>query len=608
MKTKNYLIPLVLLMVFPLLHAQRISVSGNEFRVDNNRIWINGSNTPWIEWNDFGGNFSYTDWNNEFQRLKDAKVNCTRVWLSHNSDGHIQITNGGYVQGPTNAFWDDVDDLFEIARNKQIYLIVALISFDHTRLGSKTQAWKNMYNNASNRQSFINNYAKPLIDRYKGNPYFFAVETANEIEWVFDVQGVNYQNVQNLVARVAKMTHDRSNVLVTQGSGPGPKYHGGSGFGGFDVWSDNALNGSVSGAYLDFFNYHHYDWMTNEDPDNFVGWKSPLAKGPNYYNMGGKPAIVGEIAAKGSEVDLNINYSNRDVYKKSFEKGWEGVMSWTSTGVDRFGNLDDAKPGLKWIHDNYPELVYPNGNGSGGPEILFLDNSNNLNNWTINRGNATHCCGEITLNAQPRTVITSKNINIKNKGSIKISTRTQSRINLESNDFILFRYRVQNNGTWGTWQTVKKKTGTYSWQNFSKTGISGDKLKIRFVSKTSAGDEFHLIDWVKVESTGTNSSTIEPQPILDIAPETISGQEVTLYPNPVQGNSFNIGLSKTSKDASYNVAIYDITGRMIFNRTYKADEHTNNLRVDLGQRVLPGAFFVNINNGGQLIKKTLIMK
>jgi predicted alpha/beta superfamily hydrolase len=37
------------------LFGQRISISGTEFRKDDNRIWLNGTNTPWHLWNDFGG-------------------------------------------------------------------------------------------------------------------------------------------------------------------------------------------------------------------------------------------------------------------------------------------------------------------------------------------------------------------------------------------------------------------------------------------------------------------------------------------------------------------------------------------------------------------------
>ena len=38
--------------------GDRITVSGVEFRAGTNRIWINGANTPWHAWNDFGGEFN----------------------------------------------------------------------------------------------------------------------------------------------------------------------------------------------------------------------------------------------------------------------------------------------------------------------------------------------------------------------------------------------------------------------------------------------------------------------------------------------------------------------------------------------------------------------
>jgi hypothetical protein len=350
----TYLLPIFIFLVAGFsLHAQRIAVSGEKFMVGEEEIWINGANTPWIAWNDFGGAFDYNAWDSEFEKLANAKVNCTRVWITCNSDGAIQIDNNGKILGVTDAFWNDVDDLFEIATKHNIYLIAALTSFDHLRAGGKTEQWRKMYNSDENRQSFIDHYAVPFIDRYKDNPYFFAIEPANEIEWLFDNTNIalDYKNVQNLVAKVANAVHGRSEVLITQGSGPGPKYHSAN-HGGFDVWSDAALSSSEAGAYLDFFNYHHYSWMT-------PFWNSPLSRTPESYSMGSKPAIVGEIAANGRKVDNDLNYSDEEVYRLAFEQDWQGVMAWTSNGVDDNGTINNLQEGTQWIHSNYPELVYP---------------------------------------------------------------------------------------------------------------------------------------------------------------------------------------------------------------------------------------------------------
>ena len=51
-----------------LAPAQRIQVSGAEFQVNGKRIWISGTNTPWENWNDFGGKFD--------TRLVEKPVPC----------------------------------------------------------------------------------------------------------------------------------------------------------------------------------------------------------------------------------------------------------------------------------------------------------------------------------------------------------------------------------------------------------------------------------------------------------------------------------------------------------------------------------------------------
>ena len=33
----------------------KVSISDGKFNVDGKELWINGANTPWQNWNDFGG-------------------------------------------------------------------------------------------------------------------------------------------------------------------------------------------------------------------------------------------------------------------------------------------------------------------------------------------------------------------------------------------------------------------------------------------------------------------------------------------------------------------------------------------------------------------------
>ena len=328
--------------------AQRISVSGNTFVVNGNQIWINGANTPWQNWNDFGGSYNSGFWSSHFQTLRDNGINATRVWITCNGEVGINISSAGFVSGATTAFWSHVDDLMRIAQEKQIYLMVALISFDHTKdYHPNYQSWRNMYNSAANQQSFINNFVNPFVDRYKNNPYFFAVDVANEIDWVFEQHGVPTNTVLDLIARTANAVHGRSSVLVCQGMGTGPKYNS-SVFNG-NLLTDASLGARQAGAKVDFYKLHYYSWQ-------HPYFNSPFDRSPTDWNINDKPCIVGEAPAKGPGTP---SYTTTQAYERAYTLGWRGVMAWTSNGVDVNGSITELGPATQAFRNNHYALVYP---------------------------------------------------------------------------------------------------------------------------------------------------------------------------------------------------------------------------------------------------------
>src|SRR5512141_1993874 len=134
-------IALVLLMIVLLLNlspkpaaqavfGDRITVSGTQFMAGGQRIWINGANTPWNNWNDFGGSYNASWWDSHFQQLHDNGVNATRVWIICSGEVGIVISDAGVVSGATDAHWTSLDSFFQIAQQKQIYIMATLMSFD----------------------------------------------------------------------------------------------------------------------------------------------------------------------------------------------------------------------------------------------------------------------------------------------------------------------------------------------------------------------------------------------------------------------------------------------------------------------------------------------
>ena len=213
-------------ILFCTAQAQRIKVQGNKFLVGDKPIFMLGANTPWNKWNDFGNNFTADWWNTHFQSLHNNGINCTRIWIScDGANASPGISSSGAVSAPTQAFWDDLAELFQVAQTNKIYLMLAPISFDHSKPGNTNAAsWKAMYGSAANRQMFVDNYVIPLVQKFGSNPYFWSIDVGNELDWVFENHGVDTNNVFDLVARVSIGVYKNSEVLVTLGTGAGPKY------------------------------------------------------------------------------------------------------------------------------------------------------------------------------------------------------------------------------------------------------------------------------------------------------------------------------------------------------------------------------------------------
>jgi len=149
------------------------------------------------------------------------------------------------------------------------------------------------------------------------------------------------------VAKAAVAIHAGSQILVTVGIAMAPKYE--SNRRGQDVFSDEVLRSKAGGsplARLDFYAPHHYDWMNRT-------WGNPFAESPVAYGLdGGKPALIGECAAKGS-----AGASALQNYEEAYRKGWQGVQGWTSNGVDANGGLEELGPATRAFRDRHFALV-----------------------------------------------------------------------------------------------------------------------------------------------------------------------------------------------------------------------------------------------------------
>ena len=355
--------------------------SNNEFTVDGNRIWINGVNTPWNDWNEFGGSYNNDWWDNEFTRLREAGMNATRIWINCNNENNaIAIDDNGNVSGASEKHWADVASLFELAKKYKIYIMATLTSFDHFK-SSQASKWRAMITSPSASQSFADNYTIPFLNKLKDNPYLWSIDLMNEPDWVHENKEcgqIPWNNISCFFAINAAAIHENSQVLVTVGIA-NPKWNvDGNSYQGNKV-SDTYLKSLYNHpkAYLDFWSPHYYDWVGEWygvphyltpygklDGDKNTGWTGGWGLDSS------KPAVLGECSARGTGKGLYGLQDNSIItdYEQAYLNGWQGVMPWTSNAVDGNGGLAptgkpnrDTDLGLatKNIFKKYPQLIYP---------------------------------------------------------------------------------------------------------------------------------------------------------------------------------------------------------------------------------------------------------
>jgi hypothetical protein len=354
-KKGTLILTLILSMRFLAL-AQSISVQGNMFYVDSGkRIWLNGTNTPWKSWNDFGGSFDRNWWDTHFQILRSYGINCCRVWISCNGNGAVKSDSTG-VTGLSPTFFKDCDSLFAIATRNGIYIDATMMSFDHCKKpNANFMNWRNIITSQNASQTFIDNYLIPFVNRYKSNPYLFAIDLCNEPEWISENQEdgqLPVSDLQRFFAMCASAVHHNSKVLVTIGSACIKWNSDNAGYVG-NYWKKSALQSAYNDpkAFLDFYCIHYYSWVHR-------WFSSPFEKSPTDYGINDVPVLIEESPGKDAGLK-DIPMTLVQSYESALLKGYQGNFPWTSNGVDRNGDISTIGPATLSFKNNHPDLVYP---------------------------------------------------------------------------------------------------------------------------------------------------------------------------------------------------------------------------------------------------------
>lgn len=333
--------------------SPKVTVEGTKFMVGGKELWINGVNTPWEYWNDFGGGFDPTFWDSHFSDLHDIGVNAVRVWMNCNSMVSIKLKPSGEVREVTEQHWTDIDKLFEIAEKHQIYLMPTLLSFDHCKDTNYADRWRAVITDETAMKSYVDNYVKPFAERYGDNDWLLGIDLMNEPDWVHENEECGRLPLEDLSKFFANCTagiHEvNPDTLVTVGMGM-IKYNSDAGGSRIqNIVSDEVMTGYAGeNACLDFYTPHYYDWM------NSSGLGCAFESSPTDYGLDGtKPAFLGEI---GTSTPL------KDVYQKCYDLGWNGVMMWCSNDVEKHAaNWDDIAAATQNMETAAGDKVFPLG-------------------------------------------------------------------------------------------------------------------------------------------------------------------------------------------------------------------------------------------------------
>lgn len=340
--------------------SAKVKIDGTKFMVGDKELWFNGVNAPWDKWNDFGGGFNFEFWQDHFQKLHNSGVNAARIWIICNGDVGMAISADGTFDGATTAHWEDLDNLFYLAEQYQIYIMATVQSFDNFKDQNQNyQAWRTLIQDSDKTDMFVDNYIVPLVQRYGKSDYFWSVDLCNEPDWIVENEEcgkLDWLYLEQYYAKAAAAIHANSDVLVTVGMGM-IKYNSDSQQG--NKISDSELQNVLSGdkydkslAYVDFYSTHWYTWMQGM-------WGYPFSESPTDFGLDGtKPCVIGECPAVASGSDFDIT----SAYEDAYNNGWNGVFAWKTSGQDDgCGLWQDIQPAIEKMAGICEDKIFPNG-------------------------------------------------------------------------------------------------------------------------------------------------------------------------------------------------------------------------------------------------------
>ncbi|HCV79628.1 MAG: hypothetical protein CMP12_18830 [Zunongwangia sp.] len=356
---------------------QNITIGGSKFYVNGKEIFFNGANTAWQPQDDYsidflGRNFDYSWWEAEFERYKQNHINLARIWI-HGAGNYSPSLNGdGLVTGASSQFWQDMDQLVEIAKSKGVYIMPTFWSFDMVKNTSDNyNQYRQIINDQNKTQWYTEYFLEPFLARYENEPIIMGYDICNEPEHMWrdsNCGNLSKNNVVRFVAMMAASINEHSQKPVTVGSMwiifNSNRYSGWDAYAG-NNYSASSLQAQYedNNAYLDFWSPHWYQWQSSDAPfDTSIGY---------WLDNGNKPSLIGETPGYDINSSTYNNANNWNItlanyYKQSYWNGYAGVCAWKNPHEnDNYGYFSSIATATNDFYNNYPNLVDPNAGNMG---------------------------------------------------------------------------------------------------------------------------------------------------------------------------------------------------------------------------------------------------
>jgi len=346
LRRQNVIIAIVLalLVLIQFSHGQdnRIPLKNGQM------IFASGMNMAWGDFAKDAVNLNVKTFKRALNDISSNGGNSMRWWVHVNGSASPTFTNG-MVSGLSTEI-ENIKQVLDFAYERKVVICLVLWSFDMLQDQDQDQAaMRNIVTDTTYTHAYIDNALIPLVTALKGHSGLLCWEICNEPEGMTTQFGwtptrVDMSDVQRFVNLLAGAIHRTApNELVTNGSW---SFRANSDIGDyFNYYTDERLitAGGDSLGVLDFYQVHYYDWGKTD--------LSPFHHPASYWKLD-KPILIGEFQADGP-----LDKTPLEAYKYMYDNGYCGAWSWTWTGHDGNGDVNDAKPGMQYLREHYPEDI-----------------------------------------------------------------------------------------------------------------------------------------------------------------------------------------------------------------------------------------------------------